>query len=42
MTAALIGHLSGAAAAATAAREIELEVHTDPDWDPFAAHYGLR
>ncbi|WP_061712639.1 DJ-1/PfpI family protein [Kocuria palustris] len=41
MTAALIGHLSGEEAAVTAAREIELEVHSDPDWDPFAAHYGL-
>lgn len=41
MTAALIGHLSGAEAAAVAAREIELDVHSDPGWDPFAAHYGL-
>lgn len=41
MTAALIGHLSGTEAAATAAMEIELELHTDPDWDPFAARYGL-
>lgn len=41
MTAALIGHLSGEEAAITTAREIELEVHSDPDWDPFAAHYGL-
>ncbi|WP_430332323.1 DJ-1/PfpI family protein [Rhodococcus sp. ACT016] len=41
MTAALIGHLSGTEVGATAAREIELELHTDPDWDPFAAHYGL-
>lgn len=41
MTAALIGHLSGADAAAVAAREIELDVHSDPGWDPFAAHYGL-
>lgn len=41
MTAALIGQLSGPETAATAAREIELEIHTDPDWDPFAAHYGL-
>ncbi|ANY09267.1 DJ-1/PfpI family protein [Pseudonocardia sp. HH130630-07] len=41
MTAALIGHLSGPEAAATAAREIELEVRTDPDRDPFAVQYGL-
>jgi putative intracellular protease/amidase len=41
MTAALIGELSGTEAAITAAREIELELHTDPDWDPFAEHYGL-
>lgn len=41
MTAALIGHISGEEAAVTAAREIELEVHSDPDWDPFATHYGL-
>lgn len=41
MTAALIARLHGTEAAATAAREIELEIHTDPDWDPFAAHYGL-
>lgn len=41
MTAALIAHLSGTKAAETAAREIELEVHTDAAWDPFAAHYEL-
>lgn len=41
MTAALITHLYGAEAAATVAREIELDFHTDPDWDPFAAHHGL-
>lgn len=34
MTAALIAHLSGTEVAATAARETELEVHTDPDWTP--------
>ena len=36
MTAALIGHLTGPEAAATAAREIELEIHPDPTRDPFA------
>lgn len=41
MTAALMAHLSGSAAAAGAAREIEYEPHTDPDWDPFADLYGL-
>lgn len=41
MTAALIAQLSGAEAAAEAARYVELEVHSDPDWDPFAEHYGL-
>ncbi|MGC2940655.1 MULTISPECIES: DJ-1/PfpI family protein [unclassified Brevibacterium] len=41
MTAALIAHLHGAEAAATAARDIELDIHTDSDWDPFAAHHGL-
>lgn len=41
MIAALIARLHGAEVAATAAREIELDIHTDPDWDPFAAHYGL-
>lgn len=41
MTAALIAHLSGQSAARDAARIIELEVHDDPDWDPFAEHYGL-
>lgn len=37
MTAALLGHLIGAERAQQAADEIELELHTDPDWDPFAA-----
>ena len=41
MAAALIAHLSGPSAAARATREIELEVHADASWDPFAAHYGL-
>lgn len=41
MTAALIAHLSGMQEAERAAREIELEIHTDPEWDPFAELYGL-
>ncbi len=41
MTAALISELSGADRAAEAAAQIELELHTDPDWDPFAGLYGL-
>lgn len=41
MTAALIARHSGAEAAATAAREIEVDLHTDPAWDPFASFYGL-
>lgn len=41
MTAALIERVWGAAAAAEAAERIELEVHPDPDWDPFAALNGL-
>jgi putative intracellular protease/amidase len=41
MAAAIIAHLNGTEAAETAAREIELDIHTDPNWDPFAAHYGL-
>lgn len=41
MTAALISHLSGSEVAETAARVLELEVHTDPGWDPFATYYGL-
>ncbi|MBU4188682.1 MAG: DJ-1/PfpI family protein [Actinobacteria bacterium] len=36
MTAALLGHLIGSERAQQAADEIELELHTDPDWDPFA------
>ena len=41
MAAALIAHLSGPEVAATAAREIELDVHRDSGWDPFAAGNGL-
>lgn len=41
MTAALIARLSGAEAAATAAQEIEVELHTKSTWDPFASLYGL-
>lgn len=42
MTAALIASLDGDKTAQRAARDIELEVHTDPDWDPFAKYYGLE
>jgi transcriptional regulator GlxA family with amidase domain len=41
MAAALIGSLFGRDAAAQAAAAAELEVHTDPTWDPFAALNGL-
>lgn len=41
MTAALIAELFGPAAAASAAEDIEFEIHADPDWDPFAAINGL-
>lgn len=36
MTAALIGDLFGAEVAREIAWRIELDVHEDPDWDPFA------
>lgn len=41
MAAALIAHLYGRPEAERAARELELEIHPDPDWDPFAGAYGL-
>ncbi len=41
MTAALIASLHGQQAADDAARRIELDIHPDPDWDPFARAYGL-
>ena len=41
MAAALIDRLLGSGAGEEAARRIELELHTDPDWDPFAGIYGL-
>lgn len=41
MTAALIRHLHGADAAENVTAFIELEVHDDAAWDPFAARYGL-
>lgn len=41
MTAALIASLHGRQAADDAARRIELEIHADPDWDPFARSYNL-
>jgi len=36
MTAALIAHLEGKETAERVLREVELEVQTDPDRDPFA------
>lgn len=41
MTAALIAELVGAETAEHAAQVIELDLHTDPDWDPFAQANGL-
>lgn len=41
MTAALIGELFGPVQAQRAAQEIELELHTDATWDPFAAANDL-
>ncbi|MCI1746929.1 MAG: DJ-1/PfpI family protein [Acidipropionibacterium sp.] len=41
MAAALMASLLGDDAAEQAATAIELEVHKDPDWDPFAAIHGL-
>ncbi|WP_288801868.1 DJ-1/PfpI family protein [uncultured Corynebacterium sp.] len=41
MTYALITDTRGVEVAETAARLAELEVHTDPSWDPFAAYYNL-
>lgn len=41
MTAALIRHLSGDDAVQRATEEIELEIHEDNDWDPYAAINGL-
>lgn len=42
MTAALLASLFGRDEAERAAREIELELHTDPDRDPFAVAAGLE
>lgn len=41
MTAALIRRIWGDDAASEAANRIELDVHSDPGWDPFAALNGL-
>ncbi|HTO01141.1 MAG TPA: DJ-1/PfpI family protein [Microthrixaceae bacterium] len=41
MTLALIAHLHGESVAQALADLIELEWHTDPNWDPFAALNGL-
>jgi transcriptional regulator GlxA family with amidase domain len=40
MTAALIRHLHGAEVAEEVTDYLELEVHTDPTWDPFARGTG--
>lgn len=40
MTAALIGDLHGPDVAATVAQSIELDLHRDAGWDPFAATNG--
>lgn len=41
MAAALMASLLGDDVAERATTAIELEVHKDPDWDPFAAIHGL-
>ncbi|MGP3534275.1 DJ-1/PfpI family protein [Microbacterium sp. RD1] len=41
MTAALIAHLHGAEVADRVTDHIELEIHRDSTWDPFARLYGL-
>lgn len=41
MAVALVGSLFGADVAAAAAAAAELDVHTDPGWDPFAVANGL-
>lgn len=41
MAAALLRAIWGEDVATEAAARIELEVHGDPEWDPFAALYGL-
>ena len=41
MAAALVAKFWGDAVATEAAQRLELDIHTDPDWDPFAALYGL-
>lgn len=42
MTGALLSHLFGTERTRRAAGEIELELHTDPEWDPFAVTHGLE
>jgi len=41
MAAALLDHLFGPGTGQAAADSAELELHTDPAWDPFAAQNGL-
>lgn len=40
MAAALLATIVGADAAREAADAAELEIHSDPDWDPFAERWG--
>lgn len=40
MAVALLATMVGADAAQEAADSAELEIHTDPDWDPFAERWG--
>mgnify|MGYP007089319070 FL=1 len=42
MAHALIADTCGIEVADTAARLAELEVQTDPSWDPFATYYNLN
>ena len=41
MALALIAHLHGTELAEAIALRAEYDWHRDPDWDPFAEHYGL-
>lgn len=41
MAHAFVSHVAGNTVARDAANRVELEVHTDPSWDPFAQLHGL-
>lgn len=41
MAAALIADIHGTGVADRITTRVEIEVHRDPSWDPFAEHYGL-